>query len=436
LKVTVDVGKTLLVDGPASVTLVSGEVEVFGYSMKQTGKVVIRDGKRTPFSVREKATFEISLGENAKFEEVEGDTIPPSWETAYKELAALEKKPSIAMVLGNVDSGKTSFCTYLTNKLVKNGWKVAILDGDLGQSDIGPPCTVAYAMVSKPVTDLFNLEAVNSYFVGVTSPSKALEKVILGITSLKEEIFKQNPDYIIVNTDGWVEGDDAINYKLQIIEKINPDVTFCIQQNEALNPLLAAIKDFKKVIVESPQAIRQRNLEKRKSLRELGYIKYLKNAKVRAIPISWVKIESYNEFKSLNKTFGMAGRERQICSLLGIKPIHVAELKDKIHIVIGKGKWIDPENIRKVEEELGKKVVVTWKGDEEGLLTALYDCEGKFLGIGVLREIDYVRKVLKIFTPVSSSVSAVVIGKVRLDKNLREAPVLQNGKSKILPEQT
>ncbi|MEM2440126.1 MAG: Clp1/GlmU family protein, partial [Candidatus Bathyarchaeia archaeon] len=431
--VTVDAGKTLLVDGPASVTLVSGGAEVFGYSLRQMGKVVIRDGKRMPFAVKEKATFDISLGENANVEEVEGNTIPPSWEEAYKELAALEKRPLTALVLGNVDSGKTSFCTYLTNRLIKDGWKVAILDGDLGQSDIGPPCTVAYAVVSKPVTDLFNLEAANAYFVGVTSPSRALEKVIHGVTSLKEEILKHNPDYIVVNTDGWVEGADAINYKLQMVEKVSPDIVFCIQQNETLTPLFEALKNFKTFMVESPQTIRQRSREKRRSLRELGYIKYLKSAKVQSIPISWVKIES-DELVGLNKPFGMAKREREICDLLGMKPLHIAELKDKIYVVIGRGRWIDPEKIRNTEETLGKKIVVAWKGDEEGLLIALYSGEGKFLGIGVLREIDYIRKVLKIFTSVSSGVATVAIGKVRLDRNLREVPVLQEAKT--LPEQT
>lgn len=426
MKITVDSGKTLLVDGPASVTLVSGAAEVFGYALRQTGKVVIRDGKRMPFAVKEKATFDVSLGENANVEEVDRDTIPPSWDEAYKELATLEKRPSIALVLGNVDSGKTSFCTYLTNKLINSGCKVAILDGDLGQSDIGPPCTIAYAIISKPVTDLFNLEAANACFVGVTSPSRALEKVVEGISSLKEEILKRNPDYIVVNTDGWVEDVDAINYKLQIIDKVNPDIIFCIKQNETLTPLYMAIKNFKTFMVESPQTIKQRNREKRRSLRELGYIKYLKGAKVQSIPISWVKIESdEGELKSLNKTFGMTRRERDICDLLGVKPLHIAELKDKIYVVIGRGRWIDPEKVRNTEETVGKKVVVVWKGDEEGLLTALYDGEGKFLGIGVLREIDYIRKALKIFTPVSSSVSKVAIGKVKLDKNLREVPILQ-----------
>ncbi|MEM0057437.1 MAG: Clp1/GlmU family protein [Candidatus Bathyarchaeia archaeon] len=424
MKITVEAGKTLLVDGPASVMLVSGQVEVFGYNMRQTNKILIRDGKRMPFVVKETATFEVSLGENANVEEIDGNTIPPSWEEAYKELAALEKRPATALVLGNVDSGKTSFCTYLTNKLLGSGCKIAVLDGDLGQSDIGPPCTIAYAVVSKPLTDLFNLEPTNAYFVGVTSPSRALEKVIQGIAMLMEEALKHNPDYVIVNTDGWVDGEDAIKYKLQVIEKIRPDMVFCLQQDETLTPLLNAIENFKTIKVESPPTIKQRSREKRKSLRELGYIKYLKGAKVQSIPISWVKIEG-DEFASLNKTYGNAKRDKEICDLLGMKPLHIAELKDKIQVVVGRGRWIDPEKIRKTEETLGKKVEVAWKGDEEGLLTALYNSENRFLGIGVLREIDYIRKVLKIFTPVSGGIATVAVGKIRLDKNLREVPALQ-----------
>lgn len=422
MKITVEAGKTLLVDGPASVTLVSGKAEVFGYGLRHMGKVVIRDGKRMPFTVEENATFEVSLGENANVEETEGNTIPPSWDEAYKELEALQTNPVTALVLGTVDSGKTSFCTYLVNKLLNKDCKIAILDGDLGQSDIGPPCTVAYAIVSKPVTDLFNLEAENAFFVGVTSPSKAAEKVINGLALLKEEVLKRNPDCVVVNTDGWVEGEEAVNYKVQLIEKINPNVIFYLQQNEELTPLLSMLKNFKILKIDSPQTIKQRSREKRRSLRELGYIKYLKNAKVQSIPINWLKIES-DEFFGLNKSFGMVKRDREICELLGMKPLHIAELKEKIYVVIGRGRWIDPERISKAEEILGKKVVVAWKGEEEGLLTALYNDERKFLGIGVLREVDYHRKVMKIYTPVSNSISAVAIGKVRLDKNLREITI-------------
>jgi polynucleotide 5'-kinase involved in rRNA processing len=58
--------------------------------------------------------------------------------------------------------------------------------------------------------------------------------------------------------------------------------------------------------------------------------------------------------------------------------------------------------------------------DEVGLLLGLFDARRKFLGIGVLREVDFTRKTLKVFTSVSAKPASVVLGKVRLDENLRE----------------
>lgn len=418
---TVESEKTLLVDGPASLKVVSGKVKVFGSMLRNGRKVVIREGKRLPFMVEEAATFDISLGENANIEEVDGSTIPSSWIEAYEELLTLQMKPVTAMVLGTVDSGKTSFCTYFTNKLLNEKQKVAILDGDLGQSDIGPPCTIAYAFVARPITDLFNLEAKNAFFVGVTSPSKAIDKVIEGLVSLKKEILSDNPNFVIINTDGWVEGEDAVKYKFQLVKQLNPDIILCIQQKNELAPLSNALEKRRKVIVDSPSAIRQRSRDKRRSLRELGYMKYLKNAKVQSIPLSWLKIEE-NEFIGLSVTRGNIKKAWKIYELLGMKPLRLVELQDKICMVIGRSRWIHSDNIRKVEEFTKKKVVIIRKGEEEGLLMALYNAERKFLGIGVLREIHYRRKVMKIYTPVSKDISIVAIGKVKLGRNLKEIP--------------
>ena len=144
---TVEKGKTLLLDGPASVIMISGKAEVFGFKVKESKKIVIREGKRLPFAVEETACLNISLGANAGAEEKEGNTIPNSWIEAYRIIREFQKKPTVIMVVGGVDSGKTSFCTYLTNKMVNDKCKVAVIDEDLGQSDIGPPSTVAYAHV-------------------------------------------------------------------------------------------------------------------------------------------------------------------------------------------------------------------------------------------------------------------------------------------------
>ena len=421
---TVESGKTLLVDGPASVKTVSGKVEVFGSALRNTRKVVIREGKRLPFVVKETARFAVSLGENATFEEIDGSTIPSSWTKACEELQSLQMRPCTAVVLGTVDSGKTSFCTHLINKLLNEKKRVAILDGDLGQSDVGPPCTIAYAFVAKPVLDLFDLEAKNAFFVGVTSPSKAFDRVMEGLASLRKEVLTDCPDVIVINTDGWVEGQDAINYKVHLVEQLDPDIVFCIQQKDELVPLLKALEKFMRVNVDSPPVIRQRSREKRKSLRELGYMKYLRNAKVYSIPLNWVKIEA-DELGGLSIAPENFRQARKIYDLLGMKPLHFAELQDKVCIVIDKRRWIDTDTIKRVEEFTNKKVIVVRKGEEQGLLAALYDAERKFLGIGVLREIDYRRKVMKIYTSISKAVSAVATGRVKLDKNLREIPVFE-----------
>ena len=185
---TVERGKTLLMDGLPSVPVASGKVEVLGLQVKGTRRIVIREGKRLPFFIEKTAALDISLGENASFEEFDGNTIPQSWIESIKVLMSVQKKPVAGIVIGKADSGKTSFCTHLTNRLTCARKKVAILDGDLGQSDIGPPCAVAYAFLTSPLTDLHELKAENAFFVGANSPSEAVNRTIEGLALMKAEM--------------------------------------------------------------------------------------------------------------------------------------------------------------------------------------------------------------------------------------------------------
>jgi len=419
---TVEKGKTLLVDGPASVMVSSGSAEVFGALIKQGYRVLIREGKRLPFYVEDTATFDVASGESANIEEIEGNTVPASWVKSFEELAMSSAKPTTLMILGAVDSGKSSFCTYLTNRLLREKKKIAIVDGDLGQSDIGPPCTVAYTFIIKPVTDLFNIETKNALFVGVTSPSMATSRVAESLVLLKNEASNHDPDFIIINTDGWVEGEEAVSFKAKLVEKVNPDMTFCIQQKEELMSILKTLERRNKSVVDSPLAVRQRSQENRRSLRELGYIKYLKDAKVQSIPLGWLRIEDDEQF-GIIRSIENIEKARKIYAFLGMKPLHLAEYQNKITIVVGKSRWIESESLSKIEEFAGKKAVVVRKGDEEGLLLALYNSKKEFLGIGILQELDFRRKIMKILTPVPQGISVASIGKIKLDKNFREIPL-------------
>ena len=417
MKRTVEKGNTLLVDGPASATLLSGKAEVFGAPIKIGVKMVIREGKRAAFRVTQTARFDLMLGENASLEEVEGSTIPSSWENACNTILAFDEKPVVVMVLGEVDSGKTSFCTYLANRALREKRRVAIIDADLGQSDIGPPATIGFCLLNAPIRDPFHLKAENAYFIGTTTPSGALSEVIEKLARMKAESLKKAVDFLIINTDGWVLGEEAVQYKIQLMKQITPSVVVGIQQQNELAPILDALSETRVMAVESPQAIKKRSREKRKILRELSYKKYLKGARVQSFPLSWVKVEGVPFGTGLTPT---ERRLEKITAKLGVNPLYCEETPNRIVVVLRKDQWVNVEQISKLEEELRKKMKLIREGEEQGLLVGLHDENESFLGIGILNRIDYERRVLQVYTPVTASVASIHVGQVKLDRQGRE----------------
>jgi len=113
------------------------------------------------------------------------------------------------------------------------------------------------------------------------------------------------------------------------------------------------------VVVEASSALNPRTTEKRKSLREMTYARFLKNAKLQCYPKSQVTIEHRNDI---------------------------------------------PKN----------------QEPKKGILVGLCGRGSKFLGIGVLREINPVRKALKVQTAVSAKPLRIVIGKVVINEKLQE----------------
>ena len=355
---TVQMNRTMLIDGPASVELVSGKAEVFARLLQEDQRVLIRDGKRMPFYASENAEFNVMLGANAAITEVEGNSVPGSWSKPVQTALELQKKPVI-IVLGGVDSGKSSFITYLLNRFVAHQRKVAVLDGDLGQSDIGPVASVGLGLATKPVSDIRNLKMRNGFFVGVTTPSLAAKKAVKGLAAMKAEAENCEADYILVNTDGYVAGDDAVSYKIEIIKELKPDIVVALQLQNELEPILSCLGGGGVMIVEPSSAACVRSPEKRRTIRERNYAKHIKNGKLHCIPVSQVTLEPRN----------------------GVP-----------------------------------KAIATQKG----ILMGLYGAGNKFLGIGVLRAVNEARRTLKIQTSVGTKPMRLVFGKVLLNTKLQE----------------
>lgn len=413
---SVNKGNTILVHGPASVTLVKGKTSVLGAPLKIGKKVIVRLGKTIPFEADCDSTYDIILGETAEVEEVPGSTIPESWKQASKEVLTY-KKPCTVMVIGDVDSGKTTFCTFLANMALKKKLKTVIVDADLGQSELGPPTTLAMGLINYPLIDLFTVKSKKIHFVGSTSPSGVTDRVIQGLTRMKMDYCKEGADFAIVNTDGWVEGENAKKYKILMVETIQPRVVIGIQHEHEIEPILSSldkIKDIKVLRLTTSAAVRKRNREERKKLRAQGYRKYLRGGKLRVLPINWMNFE-YTYLGS-GKVPPLE-RVRELEAKLSCKILYCEEAPHFVLLILGKREGgFNENNFKFVDGKIEKEKCVFFEGDEKGVLVALLDNQREFHGLGILHDIDYQRRALRIYTPYRGKVAIIQFGKIKLNR--------------------
>ncbi len=413
---TIKADKTMLVSGPVSITLLKGKATALGAVLPLKEKVVVRKGRTLPVEVDVQSNFEIITGVGGNIEEVSGSTIPATWKGIGDDVARLPK-PCTIMILGNVDCGKTTFSIFLANKLISAS-KVAILDADIGQSDIGPPTTIGLGVLSRPITDLFSVEAESIGFIGFTSPSTVEDRVLQETDKLYNAAKELEVDTIIVNTDGWVQGKEARNFKVAMTEKISPDVVIGIQKRKEIEHILNAVKDrgFRTYPLSASNVVRKRSKKERKALREQGYRKFLKNTTIRQLPISWVQLE--NTFLSSEKV--NIERLKELERLVNLKIAYSKENKKTITMILKKPDYSDKEETPIPLEIHGKKIQIIWEGDEKNLLTGLLDNDEKFLGLGIIQEIDYQNQVLKLSTPYEGKISIVRFGQVKIDPHGNE----------------
>ena len=84
----------------------------------------------------------------------------------------------VTVVIGESDTGKTSLVAALANALFSRDATVAIVDADIGQSEIGPPTTVGLGRVTRQLGRPADAEVVVLRFVGATSAARDLRATV------------------------------------------------------------------------------------------------------------------------------------------------------------------------------------------------------------------------------------------------------------------
>jgi len=275
---------TVIVRGPASVTLLAGQATVLNGPFVPHQVKTIANQKQSPIETESGAELEITLEKSGRMFEVQGSTIPDSWRLAAATVEQLQEGKVV--ILGPPDVGKSTLCVYLVNKLLQSGQTPCVIDADIGQADMGPPTTIARGVPTEPISSLQELKPDRRLFIGNISPSGVEQKLTHGIQRLSAE--GERP-LGIINTDGWVAGLEAVRYKVNLLTQLQPDLVLGLAYSHELEPILNDVRFHSMKTAAAKDALERSRVDRR-SIRTEAYRRSLEGAVTRRVSMEKVQL--------------------------------------------------------------------------------------------------------------------------------------------------
>ncbi len=244
----------------------------------------------------------------------------PGWPNALERAAAAR----VTLVLGDVDSGKTTLVAALAGALAARGRSVAVVDADLGQSEVGPPATVGLGRVHRPERSderkaLADAEVLALHWVGSFSPSGFAAPLREGARRLADRGRRLGCDHVLVDTCGLVQGERGRALKAGLIADIAPDLVVALRRGDECAHVLEAVAGYPDTDVLTLQVadgVRRRTAAERRRHRDQALAAYFAPAVSRRLPIEHLELDPAR--RPLPDLGVLAGLEDESGQTLGI----------------------------------------------------------------------------------------------------------------------
>jgi polynucleotide 5'-hydroxyl-kinase GRC3/NOL9 len=328
------------------------------------------------------------------------------WEETLQAIAA---EDGSTLLLGGTDVGKTTFARLLINRAAASGARVALLDADLGQSEIGPPACVGLAFTERPVESLSNLSPTGLAFVGsVSSQGHNLEHLVA--MRRLADLAAGMP--LVVDTGGYISGYGAMRLHGATFELLRPRHLVAIQRGEELQPLLRALRFRETCRIHTlpvPAAIVKKPPTYRAQRRAMRFAAYFADAALHTFSFEEVALTgtwlgsgtplAAHLLRFLNQVFGPAVR------------VYHAEMQGRqLGLMINRPIPAEAPAWGLVQNHLKALSFSSVVAPRlRHLLLGLEDGSGRFLGMGLLEALDFRRRQLGILTPARAPAAARVI---------------------------
>lgn len=201
-------------------------------------------------------------------------------------LEAILDAPGVVAMLGAVDVGKTTTATAIASAVILAKRRTAVVDTDIGQSDIGPPTTVGLSMPRRPARRMREWDALAAFFVGDTSPRDVYPYLIEGAIRSIEQARARQAEVIVMDTTGWIEGAAAVAAKTRKLRRIDPQHVVAIQRQGEVEPILERLPRRIAVHRLRPSSrVRRRSREFRRAARVRRFHQYFLRARPHTLPL-------------------------------------------------------------------------------------------------------------------------------------------------------
>ena len=188
----------------------------------------------------------------------------------------------VILLVGDSDTGKTSLAAALANALLAEGEPVGIVDGDVGQSEIGPPTTVGLGRVRAPLGRLADAELVAMRFVGSTSPVKAFAATVEATGVLVDRGRAAGFRRVVVDSCGLVRGQVGHNFARATINRVRPEAVVVLERAGECESIVEHARTVPGLIViRIPVAaeVRSRTAAERREWRTRALAAYFQSAR-------------------------------------------------------------------------------------------------------------------------------------------------------------
>ena len=339
-------------------------------------------------------------------------TIPPEWRALADEL---DRDPGSVMIIGALGSGKTTFSLFLAGRCCRRGLKTAWLDADPGQPFIGPPGVLSLTIYSETSDLIRRTRPWLMTFIGNSSPVGRLLEMVTGLNKLNSIGHSINPDLLLINSCGLVNGGAARELKFHEIDMLSPRHVVALQKGSEVEHLLAPHSHRAGLLIHrlpiSPDA-RVTTGEARRALREFRFKEYFRGADFQELALQDIGV--HGPGLGTGERLGFRDINRLSVTLKAIV-IHAELASDRLFVVV-EGDYAESE-LFSAKELYGVREVMVLKNSElDHLLLGLNDDRNICLGLGILRAVDFKEQTLRIITPLQnvSSVRNISLGTLRV----------------------